>query len=292
MSRDKKNGMLELTGGLKLDLSRPGVVMGILNVTPDSFSDGGRFLDTEKAIARGLQMDGEGAAIIDVGPESSRPGAEAVDSDEQIKRAIPVIKALSQRLKEVAKGRKPPACISIDTHLYKVAEKAVNSGAAIINDITAGEDERMIKLAAERDCAMVLMHMQGRPENMQEQPTYNSVVDEVLEFLLSRAKRAESMGLASEKIFIDPGIGFGKTTEHNLELLRNLERFTKTEYKVLLGASRKRFTGVLTGAAEPEKRVFATAATTARAVAAGVDVVRVHDIRPACDVVNVAREIF
>jgi dihydropteroate synthase len=256
--------------------------MGILNVTPDSFSDGGQFLDAGRAIDHGLAMAAEGAAIIDVGAESTRPGSRPVPSDEQIRRAIPVIKAMAGQVKTP---------ISIDTHDVQVAQAALDAGAGMVNDITALADDRIGDLAAERAVPVVLMHMQGTPATMQANPTYGDVVGEVLAFLLDRAARAQQRGVPRERIFIDPGIGFGKTTEHNLTLLRNLDRLMATGYRVLVGPSRKRFISQITGreGEEPQGRVFGTAAVVALCVAAGVSIVRVHDVAAMIDVVKVAR---
>jgi len=265
-----------------LDFTAGCIAMGVLNITPDSFSDGGEFLDANKAIAHGVGMAGAGAAIIDVGAESSRPGSEPVSADEQIKRAIPVIERLAAKI---------DIPISIDTTDAIVAKAALNAGAAMINDITALADDDMAKLAAERKVPIVLMHKQGEPATMQVEPEYDDVVAEVLDYLLIRATRAEEFGIAGRLIFIDPGIGFGKTTEHNLELLRNLDKFVATSYRVLVGASRKRFVGDLTGKTKPAERLFGTAASVALAAAAGVSIVRVHDIPEMIDVLNVANSI-
>jgi len=273
--------ILEWPGG-RLDFSGGSLVMGVLNVTPDSFSDGGQFLDTEKAIERGLQMVTEGAAIIDVGPESVRPGAKAVSTAEQIKRAISVISELN---------KKTDIAISIDSRNYEVAKAAVDAGAGIINDITALADERMAKLAAEKQMPVILMHMQGTPETMQAEPKYKDVVGEVLEFLLERAKQAQEFGITKEKIFIDPGIGFGKTAEHNLLLLKNIDEFVASGYRVLVGTSRKSFIGKITGKEDPSKRIFGTAATVALCAAAGVSIVRVHDVAEMVEVVKVVNAI-
>lgn len=256
--------------------------MGVLNVTPDSFSDGGQFLDTEKAVEHGLRMAADGAAIIDVGGESTRPGSAPVSSDQQIGRVAPVIKALC------AKTYTP---ISIDTHRFDVARAALDAGAAMINDITALSDERMGELAAERQVPVILMHIQGTPETMQIEPKYDDVVSEVLDFLLSRANRAERLGIAPERIFIDPGVGFGKTLEHNLLLLRNIGRFVSTGYRVLVGTSRKSFIGKLTAKEKPADRIFGTAATVALCAAAGVSIVRVHDVAEMMDVLKVANAV-
>jgi dihydropteroate synthase len=251
--------------------------MGILNVTPDSFSDGGEFLDTDKAVVHGEYMAGAGAAIIDVGAESSRPGSKPVGTGEQIERAIPVIKQLAGKI---------DIPISIDTTDAAVARAALAAGAAMINDIGALGDDEMAKLAAQEQVPVVLMHMQGEPATMQAEPKYDDVVGEVLSYLISRAKRAEGFGIAKNMIFIDPGIGFGKTSEHNLELLRNLDRFVASGYRVLVGTSRKWFIGELTGKKEPAERIFGTAATVALAAAAGVSVVRVHDVAQMVDVLG------
>ena len=281
MPKANRSKLLEWPSG-RLDFSAGCIVMGVLNITPDSFSDGGWFLDTEKAIEHGLQMAAEGAAMIDVGPESTRPGAESVSVDEQIARAIPVIEALS---------KKTNIPISIDTYNYDVAKAALDAGAAMINDITALSDERMGKLAAEQQVPIVLMHMQGTPATMQIEPKYDDVVGEVLAFLLERAKRAEQLGVPGERIFIDPGIGFGKTLEHNLELLRNINTFVQSGYRVLVGTSRKSFIGKITGRKNPADRIFGTAATVALCVAAGVSIVRVHDVAKMVDVVKIANAI-
>jgi len=248
-----ENNILKWPGG-RLDFSTGCILMGILNVTPDSFSDGGRFFDTDKALEHGLKMAADGAAIIDVGPESTRPGAEPASVDEQIRRAVPVIEALSKKV---------TVTISIDTYRTEVAEAALEAGAAMINDITALSDERMRELAAA----------------------------EVLQFLLDRAKRAEQFGIPKERIFIDPGIGFGKTLEHNLLILKNVDRFVAAGYRVLIGTSRKSFIGRLTGKENPADRIFGTAATVALCAAAGVSILRVHDVAEMVDVVKVAGKL-
>ncbi len=276
-----KADILTWPGG-SLDFSTGCIAMGVLNVTPDSFSDGGEFLDADKAVAHGEYMAGAGAAIIDVGAESSRPGSEPVGADEQIKRAIPVIERLAQKI-EIP--------ISIDTTDAIVAKVALEAGASMINDITALADDDMAKLAAEKKVPVVLMHKQGEPATMQVEPEYDDVVAEVLEFLLARAKRAQGFGIAKNMIFIDPGIGFGKRAVHNLELLRNLDKFVAAGYRVLVGTSRKSFIGELTGKTKPAERLFGTAASVALAVAAGVSVVRVHDVPQMLDVLKVANSI-
>ncbi len=279
--RTEKHDILDWPSG-KLDFSGGCIIMGVLNVTPDSFSDGGQFFDTDAAIEHGLKMAAEGASIIDVGAESTRPGSAPVPAEEQSKRAIPVIEALSKKV---------GLPISIDTYNCDVAKAALNAGAAMINDITALTDGQVGQLAAEMGVPVVLMHMQGTPLTMQAEPEYKDVVSEVLEFLLERAKRAEAFGIAREKIFIDPGIGFGKTLEHNLLLLKNIDRFVETGYRVLVGTSHKSFIGKITGKENPADRLFGTAATVALSVAAGVSIVRVHDVAEMLEVVKVTNAV-
>ena len=281
MAKNRNENIVEWSKG-RLDFSAGCIVMGVLNVTPDSFSDGGQFLAAEQAIEHGLQMAADGAVIIDVGAESSRPGSEPVSADEQIRRAIPVIEALS---------KKTGILISIDTYNCEVALAALAAGAGMINDITALGDERMGRLAAEREVPVVLMDMQGTPATMQTEPKYDDIVGEVLEFLVGRAKKAEGFGIDKGKIFTDPGIGFGKTLEHNLLLLKNIDEFVASGYRVLAGTSRKRFLGELTGKEKPSDRIFGTAASVALCVAAGVSIVRVHDVAEMIEVVKVANKL-
>ncbi len=278
---NKNSDILSWPGG-KLDFSAGCIAMGVLNVTPDSFSDGGDFFAPQKAIERGLEMASQGAAIIDIGAESTRPGSKPVGAAEQIERAIPVIEKLASKIK---------IPISIDSKDYEVVETAINAGAALINDITALSDERTAKLAAEKKVPVILMHMQNSPAAMQIEPEYKDVVKEVLDYLLQRAEAAQKAGIEKEKIFIDPGIGFGKTLEHNLALLKNLNVFVNSGYRVLVGPSRKRFIGELTGKENPKDRIFGTAAAVAQAVLEGVSIVRVHDVAEMLDVVKVANNL-
>ncbi len=249
------------------------MIMGILNVTPDSFSDGGRYTAVDAAVARALAMIGAGAEIIDIGGESTRPGADRVPADIQMRRVLPVISALKPRLPE---GR----FISIDTTLAPVAEAALDAGADFINDISAGRDDpAMFQLAAQRRVAMVLMHMQGTPKTMQDRPHYRDVVAEVREFLLQRAQLARAAGIPAEAILVDPGIGFGKRRSDNLRLMAHLEDLVATGFPVVLGTSRKRFMGAILEVTEPAELVHATVATTALGVMAGVRIFRVHDVK-------------
>ena len=279
--QDRSHNILVWPGG-KLDFSAGCIVMGVLNITLDSFSDGGDFLDTQKAVEQGMKMAEEGAAIIDIGAESTRPGSKAVTAKEQIKRAVPVIEKLAAKIK---------IPISIDSKDYEVTKAALDAGASIINDITALADRRTAELAAEKKEPVILMHIQGSPGTMQEEPKYEDVVSEVLDYLLKKAGEAQKMGIGKEKIFIDPGIGFGKTLEHNLELLRDIDVFVSSGYRVLVGTSRKAFIGTLTGKKAPKERIFGTAATVALAAAAGVSIVRVHDVAQMVDVVKVANRL-
>lgn len=267
----------------KLDFSGGTIIMGILNITPDSFSDGGQFTTVDRAVAHGVEMTQQGAAVIDIGAESSRPGSEPVSANEQIARAVPVIEELSKRIN---------IPISIDTRIPEVAEAALDAGASVINDITALADDEMTALAVKSQVPVVLMHMQGTPQTMQQNPIYEDVVTDVLEYLMDRAKAAEAAGIHPECIFIDPGIGFGKTTEHNLMLFKHLNLLGDLGYRVLVGASRKRFIGEITGKENPTKRIFGTAATIAIAVIKGASIIRVHDVAESVDVVKVTNAIY
>ncbi len=266
-----------------LDFSSGCLIMGILNVTPDSFSDGGQFLSADKAVDHGLQMLADGAAIIDIGPESTRPGSLPVEPAEQIRRAVPVIAALRKQT---------DAPISIDTAHPDVAAAALDAGASIINDVTALANPQMTALAAARQVPVVLMHAQGTPATMQHNPHYTDVVAEVKDVLLARAASAQQAGIPKERIFLDPGIGFGKTTAHNLTLLNHLDALTAAGFRVLVGTSRKRFIGQLTGKDTPADRLYGTAATVALAIAKGASIVRVHDVAQMADVVKVANAII
>ncbi|QJD31019.1 dihydropteroate synthase [Methylococcus geothermalis] len=261
------------------------LIMGILNVTPDSFSDGGLYDDVEQAVRRGVFMAGEGADVIDVGGESTRPGAEPVEAEVQIARVVPAIERLRVLLPE-------RVAISIDTTLAEVARAALAAGADLINDVSAGRDDpAMLSLAAADGVPIVLMHMQGSPKTMQERPHYDDVVGEVLEFLLERAEAAGRAGVPRESILVDPGIGFGKRRDDNLKLMAHLDRFVAAGFPVLLGASRKRFMGAVCGETEPAALVPATVATTALGVSAGVKLFRVHDVKENRQAADVAAAI-
>jgi len=258
-----------------LERRRHALVMGVLNVTPDSFSDGGRHLDPAAAAGAGRRMLGEGAAILDVGGESTRPGAAAVAPDEEWRRIAPVLERLAGRP------------VSVDTRRTAVARRALEAGACLVNDVSAGTDPGLLEAVAGAGAGVVLMHMRGEPATMQEDPRYDDVVGEVEGFLLGRAAAAEAAGVARARILIDPGIGFGKTLEHNLELLRATPRLASHGYPVLLGVSRKRFLGAVTGRAV-DSRAPATIAAVALGAAAGAAVVRVHEVAGIFDAVRVA----
>lgn len=262
------------------------VIMGILNLTPDSFSDGGRYTDSELAVDHARQMVEEGAAIIDVGGESTRPGSKRVSPGDQLARILDIISALRESLP-------PEIVISVDTTRSEVAEKALAAGANMLNDVSAGRDDpAILALAAEAGIPIALMHMQGTPETMQNNPTYTDVVREVLEFLLERVAVAQEAGVGQDRLIIDPGIGFGKTREHNLQLLAALPEFTASGYPVLLGTSRKRFMGTICRENEPEQLTGATCTTTVIGVQAGVSIFRVHDVRPNRQALEVARAVM
>lgn len=258
---------LWVTARRRIPLDRP-LIMGILNVTPDSFSDGGVAAEQEAAIGRGLELAAAGADLVDVGGESTRPGASPVPAEVELRRVLGVVEGL------VAAG----VAVSVDTAKAVVAEACLEAGAEVVNDITAGADPAMWKTVARHQAGYVVMHMLGTPRTMQDDPRYDDVVGEVRSFLLARAEGARSAGIDPAAILIDPGLGFGKTTEHNLELLRRLGELVATGYPVLVGASRKAFLGVITGVREPAQRDVATAAVTALVVAAGAAAVRVHDV--------------
>ncbi|MEX2517531.1 MAG: dihydropteroate synthase [Gammaproteobacteria bacterium] len=257
-------------------------IMGILNLTPDSFSDGGRFNEEANALEHARQMVADGARIIDVGGESTRPGSERVSPAEQIRRIVSVIKMLRAELPAAIR-------ISVDSTRVEVAGTALDAGANMLNDVTAGREEpAILKLAADRQVPIVLMHMQGTPATMQNNPHYENVVNEVRDFLLERARAAEQAGCQKQNIILDPGIGFGKTREHNMELMRHLGVFTDTGYDILLGTSRKRFMGSICQETVPAELVGATCATTVLGAQAGVRYFRVHDVRANRQALDVA----
>ncbi len=253
--------------------------MGVLNTSPDSFSDGGQFIDPDVAVAHGLKMEAEGADVVDVGGASTRPGSTGIAQDEELTRVLPVVKRLTARLK---------VPVSIDTSSAEVAEAALRAGARIVNDITALRgDPAMGALVARYDAGLVLMHMKGTPATMQDSPQYENVVDEVMGFLAERVRAAREAGVSPQRIAVDPGIGFGKTVDHNLELIRRVGALRALGYPVLIGPSRKRFIGTLLDLPVTE-RLEGTLAACAVAVARGADAVRVHDVAPVRRAVDLA----
>jgi dihydropteroate synthase len=253
------------------DVSRHGLVMGVINVTPDSFSDGGEFLAADKATQRGLQMAAEGAHIIDVGGESTHPGAQPVTVAEELRRVTPVIENLCRKL---------DVPISIDTSKAEVARAAIEAGASIVNDVTGGQgDDEMLPLVAETRSALIIMHMQGTPRTMQVEPHYTDVVSEISEFFRQQFARAIGLNIDPMAIAFDPGIGFGKTLEHNLELLARLEQLRVDDRALVVGVSRKSFLGKLIRSPETRNRLAPGLALTSLLRAGGADVFRVHDVK-------------
>ncbi len=265
-----------------LDFSSRTLVMGVLNVTPDSFSDGGLFYDHERAIEHGMKLARDGADIIDIGGESTRPGSDPVPLEEEIRRVIPVIEALAREL---------DVPISIDTCKAEVASRALDAGASMVNDVSALRfDPDMVRVVAERRVPVVLMHMKGTPKDMQLDPRYEDLISEILEFLEERVHFAESNGVPPEAIIVDPGIGFGKTVEHNLSIIKHLRRFKSLGKPVLLGTSRKSFIGKVLNVGV-EEREEGTAATVVAGILNGADIVRVHDVAKILPAVRMADAI-
>lgn len=261
--------------------------MGVLNVTPNSFSDGGKFVDVEHAVAHAHEMAAAGADIIDVGGESTRPGAAPVSAEEELRRVLPVVEDLAK----LVATRQSPITISVDTTKAVVAERALATGARIVNDISALRiDERMANVVRDAGAGLVLMHMQGTPETMQQAPQYAEVVTDVLGFLRARVASAIDRGIAREQIAVDPGIGFGKTVEHNLKLLAHLDEFRSLGCPVLVGASRKSFLGKVLGR-ETNERLWGSLAAAVWAVAHGANVLRVHDVAETVDMVRLIEAI-
>ncbi|MFC1707870.1 dihydropteroate synthase [Planctomycetota bacterium] len=261
----------------ELDVTERTAIMGILNVTPDSFSDGGCYFEKEVAIDRGLRLREEGADLVDVGGESTRPGAERVPLAEELRRTLPVVQALAER----------DILVSIDTSKPEVARRALEAGAAVVNDISGLREPAMCEVVTSRRAGVVIMHMQGDPQTMQQKPQYENVVLDVTSYLAERASAAARAGIPKEAIALDPGIGFGKTLEHNLALIRGVNAIAGLGYPVLVGLSRKSFLGALTGGKEPRERVAAGLAALAVAVERGARVVRTHDVAETADALKV-----
>ncbi len=265
-------------GGFHLSLGKKTRIMGILNVTPDSFSDGGLFFRRDQAIAQGEALAAQGADLLDIGGESTRPFSDSISVEEEIERIVPVIKALVKRI---------AIPISVDTYKAQVAKAALDAGAALVNDISAlGFDPGMARVIAEYQVPVILMHIKGTPRDMQVQPTYDFLLDEIHHFFVERLALAQDQGISREKILIDPGIGFGKTMSHNLTLIKRLDYFQSLDRPIVLGTSRKSFIGRITDQ-EPLNRDWGTAATLAIGAAKGAHMVRVHNAGAARQVLAV-----
>jgi dihydropteroate synthase len=261
---------------------RPALVMGVVNVTPDSFSDGGQFIDADRAVAHGLELVAQGAEILDLGGESTRPGAESVTETEELRRVIPVVAKLAARVK---------IPISIDTRKPAVALAALQQGASIVNDVAANrDDDRMWRIVADAGAGYICMHMQGTPRTMQTSPAYADVVREVREFFGDRLQRLDACGVKFDQVVLDPGIGFGKTLEHNLQLLAGLPSFTNIQRPLLVGVSRKGFIGKLLGPDVPA-RLPASLACACLAVGAGVQIIRAHDVAETVQAVRMTEAV-
>ncbi len=268
--------------GFQLALGRETVIMGVLNLTPDSFYDGGAYPAIEDAVSRALAMEAAGAGIIDIGGESSRPGSQQVSVEEELRRVIPVIRRLAEILK---------IPISIDTYKAEVARQALDAGAGTINDISALRfDPGMASVAAESSGPFIMMHMLGEPGTMQDRPSYRDVLEEIKEFFRERIEWAEGEGIDSDRIIIDPGIGFGKTLEHNLEIISKLPSLAELGRPVLIGPSRKSFIGSILGR-KPDGRLWGTAGAVAACIARGAQIIRVHDVQEMKDLAVVMDRI-
>lgn len=265
------------------DFSQRTYIMGILNVTPDSFSDGGKFFNKERAVQQALRMQDEGADIIDIGGESTRPGAEKISVKEEISRVVPVIEALANKVK---------IPLSIDTYKSAVAGAAILSGASIINDISGLRfDPQMPHVAARHNVPVVIMHIKGTPKNMHKNPSYKSLMPEVIDYLREGIEIARNAGVADEKIIIDPGIGFGKTLEHNLEIIKKLDEFSGLEKPILIGPSRKSFIGKILGDLPVTERLEGTSAAIAISIFNGANIIRVHDVKEMARVAKISDRI-
>lgn len=276
--------MIWRTSRRVFDLTNRGVIMGVINVTPDSFSDGGAFDDVESAVAHGLRLVEEGAEILDIGGESTRPGSEPVPAAEEMRRVVPVIERLAGRT---------PVALSVDTSKAEVARAAMQAGAEIINDVTALRgDDAMAKVAAETGAAVVLMHMRGTPRTMQKDPHYTDAVREVHDFLAERLTAARGAGIGGEHLAVDPGIGFGKTVEHNLQLIASLGAFADLGCPVVLGVSRKSFLAVAAGCESIADRDAPTVALTSLGRELGARIFRVHAVRPNAEALRMTEAIL
>lgn len=266
-----------------LDLSEKTLIMGILNVTPDSFSDGGLHFRKSRAVDHALRMIDDGADIIDIGGESTRPGSEPVSIDEELRRTIPVIEALSAKIN---------IPISIDTCKAEAASRALEAGASMVNDISGmRSDPEMLGVVSSYKVPVVIMHIKGNPKNMQDNPVYDDLIPEIMDYLRTCLRLATESGIPEDMIIIDPGIGFGKTFDHNLEIINNLHEFTHLKKPILIGPSRKAFIGRILDGAPADKRIEGTAAAVAVSIIKGADIIRVHDVKEMAKVARVADAI-
>lgn len=263
-----------------LDFSKKTYIMGVLNITPDSFSDGGLYFDKSAAIKRAIQMVEDGADIIDIGGESTRPGSESITIDEELRRTIPVIEALAKKIK---------IPISIDTYKSEVALAALDSGASMVNDISGLRfDPKMSEVVSEYKVLVVIMHIKGRPKDMQQNPVYEALVPEIMDYFRASISIAKQSDISDDKIIIDPGIGFGKTPEHNLTIINNLREFTSLEKPILIGPSRKAFIGKILGDVPVTDRLEGTSAAVAISIMNGANMIRVHDVKEMVKVAKIA----
>lgn len=263
-----------------LDFTKKTYIMGVLNITPNSFSDAGLYFDKSAAIERANQMVDEGSDIIDIGGESTRPGSEPISIEEELRRTIPVIEAIANKIN---------VPISIDTYKSEVAKVALNAGASMVNDISGFRfDPRMPEVVSKYKVPVVIMHMRGRPQDMQQNPVYEALIPEIMDYFRIGIKIATGTGISEDKIIIDPGIGFGKTFDHNLEIINNLHEFTVLEKPILIGPSRKAFIGKILGDVPVAERLEGTAAVVAISIMNGANMIRVHDVKEMAKVAKVA----
>lgn len=265
------------------DLNKRGMIMGVLNVTPDSFSDGGQFIDAGRAMEHGLQMIAEGADIIDVGGESTRPGADPVSVDEELRRVVPIIEKLR---------RETSALISVDTMKAEVARAAIEAGADILNDVNGFRDPGLVEVAAASEVGLIVMHMLGTPRTMQKSPVYTHVIENVRGFFLERLATLKKAGIAPERVALDPGFGFGKTVEHNLTMLREMGELKIDQHPLAIGVSRKSMIARLLEDQQIENRFWPTVALTAWVRQAGAEIVRVHEVKPNVEAMRMMEAIM
>ena len=275
--------MILCSKGINFDFSKKTYIMGVLNVTPDSFSDGGLYFDKDKAVEQGLRLVEDGADIIDIGGESSRPGSIPVSRDEEIRRTIPVINALAKKI---------PVPISIDTYKSDVARQALDVGASMVNDISGLRfDLDMAAVISQYNVPVIIMHIKGTPKNMQINPVYDALIPEIMDYLRESINICRENGIPEDRIIIDPGIGFGKTFDHNLEIINNLKEFSLLGKPIAIGVSRKAFIGKILGDAPASERLEGTASAVAISVYNGANIVRVHDVAEMSKVVKIADAI-